>query len=197
MGTWVETDTGRKLGPEYRTMGYLPYTHGSSRGMKRTVWDAIGGFDESFPTGHEEVDFDWRAQEAGFQLTTTTLASSWYVQRRTMRAVRKQRRAYALGWMLLWARFREGRPLPPISFAGSLRRYPEDLLKAVLTLRPTSTQLSVARAGSTSGGLRESSRGTGAIESPGGSLPVSWTIRSPAPRPVQERTHLSVLRRTL
>lgn len=136
VGTWVETDTGRKLGPEYRTMGYLPYTHGSSRGMKRTVWEAIGGFDESFPTGHEEVDFDWRAQEAGFQLTTTTLASSWYVQRRTMRAVRKQRRAYALGWMLLWARFREGRPLPPISFAGSLRRYPEDLLKVVLTLRP-------------------------------------------------------------
>lgn len=47
--------------------GYLPYGLTANLGFRRDVFDRIGGFDERMLYG-DDVDFCWRAQEAGFTL---------------------------------------------------------------------------------------------------------------------------------
>ena len=61
-------DQARRFGALPATIGsQRQYAPGGNMGFRRTVFDAIGGFDESFPTsGGDEVDFCWRAQDAGF-----------------------------------------------------------------------------------------------------------------------------------
>jgi glycosyltransferase involved in cell wall biosynthesis len=48
-------------------LGWLPYAPGGNCGVRRTVYDAVGGFNESNPFA-EDVEFSWRAQLAGFSL---------------------------------------------------------------------------------------------------------------------------------
>ena len=48
--------------------GFLPYSIGANMGLRRRVFDEIGGFDEAFLLGADEIDFCWRAQYAGFRL---------------------------------------------------------------------------------------------------------------------------------
>lgn len=48
--------------------GFLPYPVGANCGVRRTVWQALDGFDESYLLGGEEVDFFWRLQLAGYKL---------------------------------------------------------------------------------------------------------------------------------
>ncbi len=46
--------------------------HGVCFAVRRDAFDAVGGFDESFPLGsHEDIDFFWRVRHAGFALGTT------------------------------------------------------------------------------------------------------------------------------
>lgn len=48
---------------------YLPHVGTNNCAMPREAFFAVGGFDESLPRyGFEDVDFCWRAQEAGFPL---------------------------------------------------------------------------------------------------------------------------------
>lgn len=49
---------------------YLPFAGSGNLGVDRRTLGLVGGFDESLPRyGFEDVDFCWRAQEAGFPLT--------------------------------------------------------------------------------------------------------------------------------
>ena len=48
--------------------GYLPYAPSGNVGIRREVFDAIGGFDENLRTA-EDIDFSWHAQEAGFTIS--------------------------------------------------------------------------------------------------------------------------------
>jgi N-acetylglucosaminyl-diphospho-decaprenol L-rhamnosyltransferase len=49
----------------------VDWVSGASMMVRRTVLDAIGGFDENYFLYFEETDFCWRARKAGF--------STWYV----------------------------------------------------------------------------------------------------------------------
>lgn len=49
-------------------LGYLPYAIGANLGFHRPVWEDVGGFDENAARGATEIDFCWRAQEAGYEL---------------------------------------------------------------------------------------------------------------------------------
>lgn len=45
---------------------FLPYPLTANCGIRREVWTRVGGFDEDYPYGSDDVVFFWRAQLAGF-----------------------------------------------------------------------------------------------------------------------------------
>jgi GT2 family glycosyltransferase len=50
-------------------LGFYPVVIGSSFAVRRAVWDAVGGFDESLPQA-EDFDFAFRVQHAGFRFAS-------------------------------------------------------------------------------------------------------------------------------
>lgn len=90
-----------------RPQNYLPYVPGGIMAFRRSVIDAIGGFDESFVGGHDEVDFCWRAQHAGFEITLARGALLDRVERPTMRGAFRQFRRYGATYVQLWAKHRD------------------------------------------------------------------------------------------
>lgn len=46
---------------------FLPITFGCNLGIRREVFDAVGGWDESYPTAASDVEFCWRVQTAGYR----------------------------------------------------------------------------------------------------------------------------------
>lgn len=47
---------------------FLPFAVGANFGMRRTVFDTIGGWDRNYKGGGDDIDFSWRAQLGGFKL---------------------------------------------------------------------------------------------------------------------------------
>lgn len=81
------------------------YSLSCSMGMTRAAFAAVGGFDESYVGGHEEVDFCLRASAAG-------LAQGWvaepliqYRQRLSARGLARQSRLYGRTWVQLAENF--------------------------------------------------------------------------------------------
>lgn len=94
-----------------RCMRYLPYGVGACLGVRREVWSALGGFDETYVGGHEEVDFAWRAQHAGHHLAFAPEAIVDYRLRASLVGVMRQRFGYGRSYAQLYARFRD-QPVP-------------------------------------------------------------------------------------
>lgn len=99
---------------------YLPYAIGCNLGARRTVFEQVGGFDESFVSGHDEVEFAWRAQQAGFTLGFAEGAVIEYVQRSDPQATARQYRNYGRTSIQLWTRFRGDVPAGQISLRGAV-----------------------------------------------------------------------------
>lgn len=118
------------------SFGYLPYPTGANCAVAREVLDRVGEFDESFAGGCDEVDFFWRAQEAGFALWEVRSAAITYVQRDSLVGVARQARAYGRGAVHLYLRYR---PLMPrrrlLSFPWHLVR-----LAAAIVRHPSSRE---------------------------------------------------------
>jgi len=108
-------------------LGYLPYVLGGCMGVRRDAALAVGGFDESFVRGHEEVDFCWRLQRNGYSLAGVPAAILDYRQRDRAIDAARQRFYSARTRVLLWTRHSATAQLGPVSFKGSLRH----LVKAV------------------------------------------------------------------
>lgn len=49
----------------YAPAGEVPAVTGACLAIKRTTWDALGGFDDGFVNGYEDVDLALRHREAG------------------------------------------------------------------------------------------------------------------------------------
>ena len=79
-----------------RDRRYLPYAVGANLGVRKEVWAKLGGFDNSYIGGHEEVDFCWRAQRAGYRLAYAPDAIMHYRLRDTLKGAVKQRYNYCL-----------------------------------------------------------------------------------------------------
>jgi GT2 family glycosyltransferase len=47
---------------------HLPYAVSANMALTREVFDELGGFDENFAVGADEMDFCWRAQYEGFSV---------------------------------------------------------------------------------------------------------------------------------
>lgn len=67
-------------------LGLLPYATGACCGVRREVFDAIGGWDESYARGGNDVEFSFRVQLAGYRLCWVPDAVVHYRLRRSLRA---------------------------------------------------------------------------------------------------------------
>ncbi len=103
-------------------LGFLPYAVGANCAFQRSAFDAIGGFDESFKGGCDDIDFFWRAQLAGFNLTFADEAIVDYYFRPVLRDTLRQIRTQASQEPLLYLKHRQsGMPRPSLNYA--LRRW--------------------------------------------------------------------------
>lgn len=89
------------------SQNFLPYGISAFLAMRREVLDEVGGFDEEFVGGQEEVDFCWRAQMAGFRLGLVRDARFSYVPRDSARAVFRQFRRYGVTYIQLFVKHRD------------------------------------------------------------------------------------------
>ena len=115
------------------TMRHLPYAVGANLGARRPVLELLGGFDESYVGGHEEVDLAWRAQEAGFSVGFAPDAVVHYRLRSSLRSMVRQRFWYGRSYAQLYRTFRHsGVPRTPVrtelrAYARLLRSLPRDI----------------------------------------------------------------------
>ncbi len=112
---------------------FLPYTFGAALGVRRSVHDSIGGFDESFHEAGEDRDYCYRAQLAGTPLVLVPDAVVHYRHRQTALGMYRQARAYARSHVRLYRDYRHlglGRP-PPARAVVSWALTPVKLLLAL------------------------------------------------------------------
>lgn len=116
----------------YRYPPYLAHAGGGTVGVRRELFLALGGFDESLPYLHD-TDFCWRAQLAGFELHFVPEAVMHVRYRGNLRTLYRQARNYAEYNVALYSRYR-GRGMPPISLRMSARSWWR-MLKRLRTVR--------------------------------------------------------------
>jgi glycosyltransferase involved in cell wall biosynthesis len=73
------------------------YAVGANVGFRRTVWAAIGGFDERFSGGYDDTDFCLRAQDAGYTIGFEPSAVVHYRLRDRLDHLAKQHFDYGRG----------------------------------------------------------------------------------------------------
>lgn len=93
-------------GALHSSMGFLPYPAGCNCGVRATVFETLGGFDERYANGADDAEFFWRLQLAGFRLGFAPEGVINYRLRDTVRATVQQKYNYAKGKPLLYKEFR-------------------------------------------------------------------------------------------
>lgn len=87
-------------------LGFLPYAIGSNLGVRRPVFDLVGGFDEDWPVhGGDDVNFCWRAQLAGAELGFSEDIRIRYRQPPTHRQAFRKHFGYGIGTAMLSRRY--------------------------------------------------------------------------------------------
>lgn len=76
--------------------GGIAFTRGNNTGMHRSVWEALGGYDEDFD-GLEDIEFSVRAAGAGYEVTLVPAARIAYRFRRGLRSTWRQGIYYGRG----------------------------------------------------------------------------------------------------
>lgn len=113
-----------------------PYPFGCNTGVRRQLWTAVGGYDETLKGGGDDNDFAWRVRlEQGVEPVWVPGAVVHYRCRQDLRGVYRQARGYGAGTVRLAQRYAEHWPEPPrppgrgeavARFCGSLvRRGPD------------------------------------------------------------------------
>jgi glycosyltransferase involved in cell wall biosynthesis len=89
----------------YRYPPYLPHGGGGTLGVKKVLYQIIGGFDESLPILHD-TDFCWRLQRSGTKLHFVPGAVMHIRYRDAFRGIYRQAIGYAEYNVLLYKRYR-------------------------------------------------------------------------------------------
>lgn len=119
---WVPID--RRTSGLFETWGGRTYGIGCNLGLRREVWEHVGGFDESYPAGAEEIDFAWRAGELGYRFGYVEDALLHYRIRTDLRGVLRQQYNSGRGTSTLYGKFRPQEVEPKTA----LRRLRHELL---------------------------------------------------------------------
>lgn len=77
-------------------LGFLPYAIGANVALRRAPALAIGGWDETYVAGGDDVDFSWRMQLAGERLGYAPQALVHYRYRIDLPGTMRQARSYAM-----------------------------------------------------------------------------------------------------
>ena len=84
--------------PLHRVHKTVLYPISASLGIRRDVFDLVGGFDERFSgAGYEEADLALRAYHLGFRVGVAPLATLEYTPRAGFRQLLRQQRRYSAG----------------------------------------------------------------------------------------------------
>jgi glycosyltransferase involved in cell wall biosynthesis len=84
---------------------FLPFAGGGNLGLRREVFDALGGFDATLPS-LEDTDLCFRAQLRGYELVFVPDAVVHVRHRATLRSLYRQGRSWGHGTAVLNQRYR-------------------------------------------------------------------------------------------
>ncbi|GGI05312.1 glycosyltransferase [Egicoccus halophilus] len=104
---------------------FLPYAVGASLGFRREVYESIGGWDETFAAGGDEIDFCWRAQLAGFRIAFAEDAIMHYRLPGTLGELRRKAYRKAKAGPRLYRKYRQD---------GAARRPLREVIRAIAWL---------------------------------------------------------------
>ncbi|MDG3009092.1 glycosyltransferase [Rhodococcus sp. D2-41] len=90
----------------YEFPGFLPFFLAGNCGIRRHAWERVGGYDESYTNGSEELDLAWRLQLAGYTIGHSPEAMLAYRLRDSYRAVWRQTVAYSVSQVRLTDEYR-------------------------------------------------------------------------------------------
>jgi len=103
---WVRLSRHTHPYEGFRTFfNFLPHAGGTRIGVRRSIFESVGGFDESLLRG-EDVDFCWRVQLAGTPLRLVPEAIARVRFPKSLRRIYKQARLSGKGDALLYRRYR-------------------------------------------------------------------------------------------
>lgn len=118
------------------TMSFLPYAASSCLGVRTQVFNALGGFNETYRGGAaEDVEFCWRAQLASHRLGFAPDAVMHYRLRNRLWPMAQQAFRYGRGDAQLFRDFR-GYGIPPIALGKSVARWWRILRQLPVLLSP-------------------------------------------------------------
>jgi GT2 family glycosyltransferase len=109
--------------------GYLPFASGCNLGVRSDVWQRLGGFDEEFRGGGDDVDFCWRVQLAGGTLGFAEDAVVHHRERGTYRELVRQFRDFGRQDPHLYRKHRE-HGMPPSTLPDGARAWARLILNA-------------------------------------------------------------------
>ena len=92
--------------PRWSVGTHLPFAFGCTLGVRRSLHEAIGGFDEELRPAGEDIDYCWRAQYAGATIYFERRAVTHYRARSGLGATYRQARNYGVADVLLYAKHR-------------------------------------------------------------------------------------------
>jgi glycosyltransferase involved in cell wall biosynthesis len=98
---WMPND--RLLTP----LSFLPYAMGANCAVTRDAWEKLGGWNEAYFKGGDDVEFSWRAQLAGYRLCFVPDAVVAYRYRPGLKALARQYYAYGRTSPRLYRDFRD------------------------------------------------------------------------------------------
>jgi GT2 family glycosyltransferase len=115
-----------------RKLDFLDYAPGCCVGVRASTFRAVGGWDESFVAGGDDVEFAWRVQLAGGRLVVRPGAEVQYRLRHDLRSTLRQTYAYARSDAQLLAVFRDrgARGTGPRPLVRELRWLRQNLVAA-------------------------------------------------------------------
>lgn len=106
---WVIGVRGRPQSealPEWGFLPYFPFAFGATIGVRRSLHDAIGGFDEELALAGEDMDYCWRLQLAGAEIRFVPEAVTHYRMRSDLLGLWRQAYNYGLGNVLVYKKHR-------------------------------------------------------------------------------------------
>ena len=91
---------------EWGFLDYLPFACCATIGVRRTLHEAVGGFDEAMVPAGEDMDYCWRLQHAGASFRLAPAAVTHYRLRHSLRDLFRQGLAYGEGHALAYKKHR-------------------------------------------------------------------------------------------
>lgn len=119
---WVRASRNNPQGrgvQKYTNPPYLNHAAAAGLGIRRSLHEAVGGFDETVPV-LDDTDYCWRVQLSGAELTFVSDAVIHYRYRSSLHGIYAQAKAYGMSNVLLYKKFRP-RGMPRLSWKSGVK----------------------------------------------------------------------------